>query len=56
MDYKKTHQQTAFKVNYRIYLNTLKKSFKAIKDMTSEATMATEDHDDYIEVKIRIPK
>lgn len=56
MNYKKNHQQTAFKVNYRIYLNTLKKSFKVIKEMSNDATMDTIDYDDYVEVKIKIPK
>lgn len=56
MDYKKTHQKTAFKVNYRIYLNTIKKSFKVIKEMTDDVTMETDEYEDYIEVKIKIPK
>jgi len=56
MLYKKKHQQSTFKVNYRIYLNTLKKSFKAIKEMAHDASMETEEKDDHIQVTIKIPK
>jgi ParB family chromosome partitioning protein len=54
--YKKKNQQASFKVSHRIYLNTLKKSFKMIQEMENEASMDTDEYEDYIEVKIRIPK
>lgn len=56
MKYKKKHQQSTFKVNYRIYTNTIKKAFKMVKEMTDQATMDTLETDDSIEIKIRIPK
>ena len=54
--YKKKNQQASFKVSHQIYLNTIKKSFKMIREMENEASMDTDEYDDYIEVKIRIPK
>lgn len=54
--YKKKHQHSTFKVNYRIYHNTIKKAFKMVNEMSSESTMDTSETDQYIEIKIRIPK
>jgi len=54
--YKKKHQKSTFKVNYRIYQNTIKKAFKMVKELSSQSTMETNDHDDCIEIIIKIPK
>lgn len=54
--FKKKHQKSTFKVNYRIYLNTIKKAFKMVKDMSSDSTMETSETDDFIEITIKIPK
>lgn len=54
--YKKAHQKSTFKVNYRIYHNTIKKAFKMVQDMSSDSTMETNDTDDCLEIVIRIPK
>lgn len=51
----KTSKST-FKINYKIYLNTLKKSFSVIKSMSKDSSMNTLEHDDYMEVIIKIPK
>lgn len=54
--YKKMHQKSTFKVNYRIYTNTIKKAFDLVKNMSDDATMHTTDTDDAIEILIKIPK
>jgi len=54
--FKKTHQKSTFKVNYRIYQNTIKKAFKMVKDLSINSTMDTQESDDMIEITIRIPK
>lgn len=56
MKYKKKHQTSTFKVNYRIYLNTIKKAFKMVKAMSNAATMETIDCSEHIEIVIKIPK
>lgn len=56
MKYKKKHQTSTFKVNYRIYLNTIKKAFKMVKSMSSAATMETNESNNCIEIIIKIPK
>lgn len=56
MTYKKKHQNSTFKVNHRIYLNTIKKAFKMVKDLSNAATMDSLEHDEYIEITIKIPK
>ena len=43
-------------INYKIYLNTLKKAFNSIYDNEKEAVYAQVDRGEYIEVIIRIPK
>ncbi len=54
--YKKTNQKSTFKVNYRIYQNTIKKAFNMVKELSSNSSMKTNDLDDYIEIVIKIPK
>lgn len=55
-DYKVKHQTSTFKVNYRIYLNTIKKAFNMVKEMAVDSEMDTTEYDDYVEIKIKIPK
>ncbi|MBR0598430.1 ParB/RepB/Spo0J family partition protein [Sinanaerobacter chloroacetimidivorans] len=43
-------------INYRIYLNTLKKAFSSINDVEKNAKYFQEDKGDYLEVRIIIPK
>lgn len=43
-------------INYKIYINTLKKAFISIKEAEKEAQYFQEDKGDYLEVKIVIPK
>lgn len=54
--YKKKHQKSTFKVNYRIYHNTIKKAFNMVKDMSSDSTMETVETDECLEIVIKIPK
>ncbi|MEG1583433.1 MAG: ParB/RepB/Spo0J family partition protein [Anaerovorax sp.] len=43
-------------INYKIYVNTLKKAFTAIQEAEKKAEYHQEDKGDYLEVKIIIPK
>lgn len=43
-------------INYKIYLNTLKKAFEAISKEDKNAEYHQEDKGDYVEVRILIPK
>jgi len=43
-------------INYRIYINTLKKAFQSISDVEKSAKYYQEDRGDYLEVRIVIPK
>jgi len=43
-------------INIRIYLNTLKKAFKAIRESGLEADYKEYDKDNHVEVVIKIPK
>lgn len=54
--YKKNHQTSTFKLDYKVYLNTIKKSFDVIKGMSHHSKMEVNESDDYLEVKIIIPK
>ncbi|NLW40098.1 MAG: nucleoid occlusion protein, partial [Tissierellia bacterium] len=40
----------------RIYVNTIKKAYKAIKDSGVDAKYFEKDKGDYLEVYIQIPK
>ncbi len=42
--------------NYKIYINTLKQAYQAIKDTGLEAQFDQQDKGDHIEVIVRIPK
>ncbi len=43
-------------INYRIYINTIKNAFKAIKQSGINAQLLERDTEDFIEVVIKIPK
>lgn len=43
-------------INYRIYINTLKKAFSTISEVEKNAKYYQEDKGDFLEVKIIIPK
>lgn len=43
-------------INLRIYTNTLKNAFSEIKKTGIDATYEEKDYQDYLEVKVRIPK
>ena len=43
-------------INYRIYLNTLKKAFSSISEIEKNAKFYQEDKGEYLEIRILIPK
>ncbi len=43
-------------INYRIYINTIKKAFSSIQEVERDAAYYQEDKGDYYELKIIIPK
>ncbi len=43
-------------INYRIYVNTLKHAYKEIMKTGVKAEFHQEEHDDYVEVTVKIPK
>lgn len=43
-------------INYRIYINTLKKAFGCIREAEKDAQYYQEDKGDYFEIRITIPK
>ncbi len=43
-------------INYRIYLNTLKKAFSSISEIEKNARFYQEDKGDFLEIRILIPK
>ncbi|MGV8145368.1 MAG: ParB/RepB/Spo0J family partition protein [Alkaliphilus sp.] len=53
---KKSKQNIKAIMNYRIYMNTIKQAFKAIKEMQNKAEFEQVDKGDYIEVIMKIPK
>lgn len=53
---KKSKQKIKAIMNYRIYMNTIKQAFKAIKEMQNKAEFEQVDKGEYIEVTMRIPK
>jgi ParB family chromosome partitioning protein len=52
----KKRNNTKFKINTSIYVNTIKKAFQTILDTGIDAKYEKEDKGDHIELKIRIPK
>lgn len=55
-NYKARHQKSTFKVNYKIYLNTIKKAFTLVKTLSGDSTMEILDRDEFMEIIIKIPK
>ncbi len=53
---KRSKQKIKSMINVRIYLNTIKKAFSAIKDTGIDARYKEIDKGDYVEVTVRIPK
>lgn len=51
-----SQQKIKSMINIRIYLNTIKKAFSAIKDTGIDAEYKEVDKGDYVEVMVRIPK
>jgi ParB family chromosome partitioning protein len=43
-------------INYKIYINTIKNAYRAIKESGINAEFLQRDSDDYIEVVVKIPK
>jgi ParB family chromosome partitioning protein len=43
-------------INYRIYINTIKRAFSTIQEVEKNAEYFQEDKGDYLEIKIVIPK
>lgn len=43
-------------INYRIYINTIKKAFMSVQEAEKDAKYFQEDKGDYLELKILIPK
>jgi len=43
-------------INVRIYLNTIKKAYRAIKEYGIKAEYGEEDKGDYVLVTIKVPK
>ena len=53
---KETKQNVRSLINFRIYLNTIKNAYTAIKDSGVEAKYIEKDMGDYVEVVVKIPK
>lgn len=53
---KETKQNIRSLINFRIYLNTIKNAYTAIKDSGVEAKYIEKDMGDYVEVVVKIPK
>ena len=53
---KETKQNVKSLINFRIYLNTIKNAYIAIKDSGVEAKYIEKDMGDYVEVVVKIPK
>lgn len=43
-------------ISYKIYLNTIRKAFRQVKEMEENAKISQEDKGDFLEVKIILPK
>lgn len=55
-DEEKHSQNIKGLINIKIYVNTLKSAFKAIKDNCTNAKYSEKDMGDYVEVVVQIPK
>ena len=55
-DEEKHSQNIKGRINIKIYINTLKSAFKAIKENCTRAKYIERDMGDYVEVVVQIPK
>ncbi len=55
-DEPKSRQNIKSMINFRIYLNTIKNAYNAIKESGIDAKYVQKDMGDFIEVSVRIPK
>lgn len=53
---KKSRARVKSYINFRIYVNTIRNAFEEIKKTGIKATFEQKDHDEYLEIKIRLPK
>jgi len=53
---KRKSQRVFSRINYKIYVNTIKQAYQAILDTGFNAEYKEREKDDYIEVVVRIPK
>lgn len=53
---KRKSQRVFSKMNYKIYVNTIKQAYQAIVDTGLNVQYKEKDNEDYIEVVVRIPK
>jgi len=53
---KKSHTRVKAYMNYKIYLNTIKEAYRAIREKQEGAEIREEDKGEFIEVTLRIPK
>jgi len=53
---KKSHTRVKAYMNYKIYINTIKEAYRAIREKQEGAEISEEDKGEFIEVILRIPK
>lgn len=53
---KKSHARVKAYMNYKIYLNTIKEAYRAIREKQEGAEIREEDKGEFIEVTLKIPK
>lgn len=53
---KKSHTRVKAYMNYKIYLNTIKEAYRAIREKQEGAEISEEDKGEFIEVILKIPK
>lgn len=53
---KKSRARVKSYINFRIYVNTIRNAFEEIKKTGIKATFEQKDHDEYLEIKIKLPK
>lgn len=53
---KKTHSRVKAFMNYKIYINTIKEAYRAIREKQEGAEIREEDKGEFIEVILKIPK
>ncbi|SJZ89519.1 nucleoid occlusion protein [Garciella nitratireducens] len=53
---KKSRARVKSYINFRIYVNTIRNAFEEIKKTGVQATFEQKDHEDFLEIKIKLPK